>query len=143
MTDFVVGPVLLIFVLGGTGAGLAIMITDMVVKWSEWLSMKYYDYTTSEGPDKDFDGDGIPNKDDKDDDNDGVPDTDDNYPYDPLQSICDCGRPHAAIAFTTSATGDILPSLVSAVNAMQPRAARALSLGTLVQGRPNTLAVIF
>ena len=143
MTDFVVGPVLLIFVLGGVGAGLTIMITDMVVKWSEWLSMKYNDYTTSTGPTKDYDGDGIPNKDDTDDDNDGVPDKDDNYPYDPLASICDCGRPKSAIAFTTSNAGNLLPEIIAALSTTQARTSRAISLGAVMQGQPNTLSVIF
>ncbi len=143
MADFVVGPVLLIVVLAGTGAGITIMFAEMAAMWWEWLSMKYNDYTTSTGPTKDFDGDGIPNKDDKDDDNDGVPDKDDNYPYDPLRSICDCGRPRAAISLTTSMASDFLPSLVRVLNATQAQRARAFSLGTLVQGQPNTLAVIF
>ena len=145
MTDFIVGPIVMIFVLAGVGAEISIIVTDMVVKWSEWLGMKYNDYTTSTGPNQDYDGDGILNKDDTDDDNDGVADKDDNYPYDPLASICDCGRPHAAFSLATGAAGNFLPALVSVLNATQAQSAgaRSLSLGTVIQNRPNTLTMIF
>lgn len=141
MTDFVVGPVLLIFVLAGTGFGLTAMIADTVLNIWEHAVFAYNDYKQVWGPNADPDGDGIPNKDDPDDDGDGYNDDQDNYPHDASRHICDCGRP--ALSFASSAAGEILPSLVAALNAAQAQSPRALSLGPLASGRPNTLAILF
>lgn len=48
-----------------------------------------------------------------------------------------------AFSLTTSVASDFLPSLVSILNATQAQRAWALSLGVLVQGRPNTPAATF
>jgi hypothetical protein len=141
MTD--VGPVVVIIVVAASGLGLLAMTAD--IAWNVWerLSMAYYDYTHYTGPDKDFDGDKKLNKDDEDDDNDGYNDDEDNYPYDPTRHICDCGRPRAAISFTTGTAGDYLPSLVSVLNATHTQKAGALSLGAITSGRAPTLALVF
>lgn len=141
MTDFVVGPVLLIFVLAGTGFGLTAMIADTILNIWEHSVLAYNDYKQVWGPNADPDNDGLKNKDDPDDDGDGYNDDKDNYPHDASKHICDCGRP--AASFSGSAAGDILPSLIAALNATQAQSARAFSLGALAPGRSNTLAVIF
>jgi hypothetical protein len=136
-----IGPVVVIIVVAASGLGLLAMAADLA--WNIWerAAMAYNDYTTSTGPTKDFDGDGIANKDDKDDDNDGTPDEDDNYPYDPTRTICDCGRP--ALSFLTTNAGDVLPSFVSALNATQAQRAKAVSLGAIAQSQSGSLALVF
>lgn len=139
MTD--VGPLVMIVVLGVSGTIGVISVANTIAVIWEWLSMQYNDYTQATGPNVDFDGDGIPNKDDKDDDNDNVPDEDDNYPHDPTRSICDCGRP--ALAFMSGTAGDILPTIVSTLTAAQAQRSRAVSLGTIGPGSGNPMAIVF
>ena len=136
-----VGPLVVVVVVAASGLGLLAMAAD--IAWNIWerASMAWNDYQTSTGPTKDFDGDGVANKDDKDDDNDGVPDEDDNYPYDPTRTICDCGRP--ALSFLTTNAVDVLPSLVSAFNATQAQRAKAISLGAVAQGQSALLTLAF
>jgi hypothetical protein len=135
-----IGPMVVVVVVAASGLGLLAMAADLA--WNIWerASMAWNDYQTSTGPTKDFDGDGVANKDDKDDDNDGVPDEDDNYPYDPTRTICDCGRP--ALSFLTN-VGDVLPSFVSAFNATQAQKAQAVSLGAVAQGQSALLTLVF
>jgi hypothetical protein len=135
-------PIVMIFVLAGSGLGLTISFAESLAAFLDWLAAEDPP-VYPEGPTYDYDGDGLMNMDDPDDDGDGVNDDVDNYDYDPTRSICDCGRPQIANSFVTGAAGDFLPALVSVLNVARPQAARAVSLGTLLQGRPNTLAVVF
>lgn len=140
MTD--IGPLVMIVVLAGSGLGLTIAFAESLAAFVDWL----FTETPPENPKGetgDWDGDGLLNYEDPDDDNDGVDDGADNYPWDKDKSICDCGRPRAAISLTSSSAGDFLPALVQLFNATQAQRARAISLGVLMQGQPNTLAVIF
>ncbi|HEY7566225.1 MAG TPA: hypothetical protein VH762_01530, partial [Gemmatimonadaceae bacterium] len=140
MTD--IGPLVMIIVLAGSGLGLTIAFAESLAAFVDWL----FTETPPENPKGetgDWDGDGLLNYEDPDDDNDHVDDGVDNYPWDKDKSICDCGRPRAAISFTASAAGDFLPSLVRVLTATQAQRARAVSLGVLLQGQPNTAAVIF
>ncbi len=107
----------------------------------DYISYRYEQYVSQTGPNHDLDGDGIPNKDDKDDDGDGYDDDKDSFPHDASRHICDCGRP--VISFGTSAAGDFLPSLVSALNATQAQRAKAVSLGAIVQGQSTVLGLVF
>jgi hypothetical protein len=91
-------------------------------------------------PNADPDGDGIANWKDDDDDGDGVSDQQDNYPADPKQSICDCGRGRG-MAFGTSVAANLLPTLVSGAT-MAARATR-VSLGPAVPGQAGTLTMSF
>ena len=138
MTD--VGPLVMILVLAGSGTLTVISLAESLAAFVEWLFREDPDPTS---PDRDYDGDGLTNAEDPDDDNDGVPDSEDNYPYDDDKSICDCGRPQAAISLTTGAAGDMLPSLVNFLNATQPQRARAISLGAIVQGQSAVLGLVF
>lgn len=136
------GPVVMIFILAGSGLGLTIAFAESLAAFVDWL----FTETPPENPKGetgDWDGDNLLNPEDPDDDNDGVPDGQDNYPWDKDKSICDCGRPRAAFSLVTSGAGDFLPSLVKLFSATQAQRARAFSLGVLVPGQPNTLAVIF
>jgi hypothetical protein len=137
-----IGPVVMIFILAGSGLGLTIAFAESLAAFVDWL----FTETPPENPKGttgDWDGDNLLNYEDPDDDNDGVNDDVDNYPWDSSRSICDCGRPRAAISLTPGAAGDFLPTLVRALTATQAQRARALSLGVLLQGQPNTLAAIF
>lgn len=140
MTDFVVGPVLMIVVLAGSGTITIISLAESLAAFLDWLFREDPDPTS---PDRDYDGDGLTNAEDPDDDNDNVPDSEDNYPYDKDRSICDCGRPRAAISLTSGAAGDFLPSLVSVLNATQAQRAKAVSLGAVAQGQSAVLGLIF
>jgi hypothetical protein len=130
MTD--VGPLVMIVVLAGSGLITTISLAESLAAFLDWLFREEPSQTgdcDDTGPTGDCDGDGVQNSDDE-------------YPYDKDKSICDCGRPRAAISFTTSAGGD-LPSLVRILDATQVQRARLVSLGALLPGRPNTLAVLF
>jgi hypothetical protein len=140
MTD--VGPYVVIAVLAASGLGLTIMFTEMAAMWWEWLSMKYNDYTQATGPNADYDGDGISNKDDKDDDNAGVDDEKDNYPHDPTRQICACDL--AAISLAgTAGTGDVLKAYGAALRSAQTRSARGASLGPIQLWQGATATLVF
>ena len=136
MTD--VAPLVMIVVLAGSGFITTVSLANSLAGFLDWLFRPDPDPTS---PNRDYDGDGLTNAEDPDDDNDGVPDSDDNYPYDKDKSICDCGRP--AISLVNTSFGDILPSLVTALNAAQAQQAKAVSLGALIQGQSPSLAFVF
>lgn len=137
-----IAPIVMIFVLAGSGLGILISLAESLAAFLDWMAAEDTP-VYPEGPTYDFDGDGLMNMDDPDDDNDGVPDDQDNYPYDKDKSICDCGRPQPAFSLTSRAPNDFLPSVVGFLTATRTHSARAISLGTVLQGRANQLTVIF
>lgn len=140
MTDFVVGPVLLVVVVGASALGFGYSMAGALGVFLDWL----FAPDPVQGPTDpggDFDGDGLSNAEDPDDDNDGVSDDKDNYPYDKDRSICDCGRP--AVSLATTSLGDFLPSFILTLNATQTQRAKARSLGAVGQGQAGSLAILF
>lgn len=128
-----VGPLVVAIVLGATGTFVLGMVVDLA--WNIWerAAMAYNDYVTATGPNQDYDGDKIPNKDDPDDDDDKVPDDEDNYPYDPLRSICDCGRPATSLLKTN--TLEVLPAFLSALRTAVASKTNVISLGAIGGGQ--------
>lgn len=128
MTD--VGPLVVAVVLGLAGTGILIEITESIAAFLDWLFREDPPECSDNGPTGDCDGDGVQN-------------SEDDYPFDKDKSICDCGRPRAAISLTTSAAGDVLPSLVNLLNATQAQRAKAVSLGAIVLGQSAVLGLVF
>ncbi|MGH7717954.1 MAG: hypothetical protein ACREON_03800 [Gemmatimonadaceae bacterium] len=90
----------------------------------------------------DNDGDGVKDYMDDDDDNDGTVDAEDSYPYDSSKSICACGRGRG-IALTKAARGDLLPALISTLNAARAAQAKRVTLGPVVSGQTASLTFVF
>lgn len=128
MTD--IAPLVMIVVLAGSGFITTVSLADSFAAFLDWLFREDPPECADNGDTGDCDGDGVQN-------------SEDDYPFDKDKSICDCGRPRAAISLTTSAAGDVLQSLVRIQNATQAQSARAVSLGALPQSQANTLEVIF
>ncbi|MGQ0639595.1 MAG: hypothetical protein ACT4P6_02325 [Gemmatimonadaceae bacterium] len=128
MTD--VGPLLMIVVLAGSGFITTVSLANSLAAFLDWLFREDPPECEDNMPTGDCDGDGVQNGEDE-------------YPFDEDKQICDCGRPRAAISLTTSAAGDILPSLVSVLSATQPQKAKAISLGAVSLGQPVSLAFVF
>jgi len=128
MTD--VGPLVMIVVLAGSGFITTVSLANSLAAFLDWLFREDPPECDDNGPTGDCDGDGVQN-------------SEDDYPFDEDKSICDCGRPRAAISLTTGAAGDFLPSLVNLLSATQPQGAKAVSLGAIVQGQSAMLGPVF